>query len=68
MSFLSTSVASAACAFMLEFTLNVRVEVPNTLFNRVLVTPTEASLVYWMCLSDLVMAVRVTCSSESVNM
>ena len=68
MSFLRTSVASAACAFMLEFTLKVSVEVPNTLLMRVLVTPTDASLVYWMCLSDLAMAVRVTWSSVSVNM
>ena len=67
-SFFRTSVASAAVAFMLEFTLNVSVEVPNTLFSSVLVTFTDASLVYWMCLSDLAMAVRVTWSSVSVKM
>ena len=50
MSLLRTSVASADCAFMLELTLNVRVDVPNILLTRSLLTPTDASLVYWMCL------------------
>ena len=67
-SFLRTSVASAAVEFMLEFTLNVRVEVPNSLFTRSLLTPTEASLVYWMCLSTLNTASLVTWISLSSKM
>ena len=67
-SFFRTSVASAAVAFMLEFTLKVRVDVPKTLFSRVLVTFTDANLVYWMCLSILYMASLVTWSSLSSKM
>ena len=51
--FLRTRVASAEAAFMLEFTLKIRVEVPKILLTRSLLTPTDASLVYWMCLSIL---------------
>ena len=65
---LRVRVASADVALTLLFTLNMSVDVPKMRLNMSRRTVTEASLEYWMCLSDFDSSIsRVTLISVSVN-